>query len=258
MEEAAYAAEAAIEASHWWYVGRRRLFAREIGRLGLGPNAPILDIGTSTGTNLRMLRDMQFRNVDGLDFSEEAIRFCTMKGLGRVEQGDICAMPWPDSSFDLVLATDIVEHVENDRQALAEIVRVLTPGGHVLITVPTFQSLWGHKDEFAHHKRRYRLQSLLDLARGPGLVIERSYYFNYILFVPIWLVRQILLLTNPANKAENQMNTPLLNRALGAVFHVDVATAGLLHPPFGVSALVLARKPDHKERSSPAADKRAA
>lgn len=244
MEEAAYAAEAAIEASHWWYVGRRDLFSRQIKRLGLKPDAPILDIGTSTGTNLRMLRDLHFNNVSGLDFSEEAIRFCAAKGLGDVQQGDVCALPWDKSSFELVLATDIIEHVDDDKKAVAEICRVLRPGGHALISVPTFQSLWGLKDEFAHHKRRYRMTPLVDLVRNAGLSIERSFYFNYILFGPIWIARQALLWAKPSKRAENQINTPTLNAVLGAIFQVDVATAGMLHPPFGVSALVLARKPN--------------
>jgi hypothetical protein len=56
MDTATYAAEAAIEADHWWYVGRRLLFSDIINALGLPKSADILDVGTSAGTNLRMLR----------------------------------------------------------------------------------------------------------------------------------------------------------------------------------------------------------
>lgn len=242
MDLATYAVEAQVEATHWWFVCRRELFAREIERLGLAPDARILDIGTSTGTNLRMLNDLGFADVTGLDFSAEAIRFCEQKGLGTVKQGDICAMPFADASFDLVLATDIIEHVDDDSQALAEIQRVLAPGGHVLITVPTFRSLWGPQDELAHHKRRYRLRPLLQLVETAGLRPQRSYYFNYILFVPIWLARRLLMILKPKIESENQINSPLINRVLTGVFGLDVRSAPVLHPPFGVSALVRAQK----------------
>ena len=76
-----------------------------------------------------------------------------------------------------------------------------------------------------------------------GLVVERSYYFNYLLFVPILLARAVLRLLRPAVSSENEINFPLMNRALRAIFAFDVATAPLLRPPFGVSALVLASKP---------------
>jgi SAM-dependent methyltransferase len=250
MDQAAYAVEAAIEASHWWYVGRRGLFAKQIERLGLEPDSPILDVGTSTGANMRMLRNMHFSDVTGLDFSEEAIRFCAAKGFTDVRLGDVCAMPWPDASFALVVATDIIEHVDDHEKAVSEIFRVLKPGGHALITVPAFQSLWGLKDEYAHHKRRYRMGPLLDLIRSAGFTVERSFYFNYILFGPIWLARRVLLRVKPSKRGENQINTPLLNTVLGAVFQVDLATAGALHPPFGVSALVLAKKTDGRSNGS--------
>src|SRR6185312_16718168 len=105
MESTAYAIEAEVEATHWWFVERRRLFGRMIARMGLPSDARILDIGTSTGTNLRMLRDLGFTNFEGLDQSEDAIRWCADKGLGKVTAGDVCKLPFADESFDLVLAT---------------------------------------------------------------------------------------------------------------------------------------------------------
>jgi ubiquinone/menaquinone biosynthesis C-methylase UbiE len=91
-----------------------------------------------------MLSDLGFKHVTGVDMSDDAIRFCAEKGLGHVEK-----LPFDNVSFDVVLATDIIEHVDDDNRALAEIARVLRPGGKVLITVPAFQALWGLQDEVA-------------------------------------------------------------------------------------------------------------
>lgn len=241
MESATYAAESQIEQTHWWFVGRRRLFRAHIESLGLPANAALLDVGTSTGTNLRLLKEMGFTNYRGLDPSAEAIRWCAEKGLGAVEQGTVAAIPFPDATFDLVVATDIIEHVDDDVGALTEIARVLKPSGALLVTVPAFPSLWGHQDEVAHHKRRYRAHELLDrIARG-GLSCRESYHFNFLLFIPIWLARNLIRMLGIRLDSEAQVNTPALNAILKAVFAADVALARVLRPSFGVSILAIAR-----------------
>ena len=243
MDSGTFASEAAHEASHWWFVGRRRLFAREILGSGLPNNCAVLDVGTSTGTNLRMLRDIGYRNVVGLDYSAEAIAFCESKGFGPVEQGDIRAMPFAPESFDLVLATDIIEHIDDDAKALSEIARVLKPGGLVLITVPAFPSLWGLQDRVAQHKRRYRRPQLLARISGAGLNVESSYHFNYVLFLPIFLARRLIDLFGLKASSEAEYNSPALNWIFKHVFAFDVLSARRLKPPFGVSILALVRKP---------------
>jgi SAM-dependent methyltransferase len=240
MKQSAYEIEAAIESTHWWFAGRRRLFARMIEGLRLARDARILDVGTSTGTNLRMLGELGFTRFEGIDSSDDAARWCEAKGLGHVTRGDAGCLPFADESFDLVLATDVIEHVDDDGAALREITRVLKRGGRALITVPAFRSLWGLQDEISQHKRRYRAREVLALVRGAGLQVLERFYFNYVLFVPIFLARQAMRLWRPRIASENQVNSPFVNRALGAIFRFDVRTAPRLRPPFGVSYLVLA------------------
>jgi SAM-dependent methyltransferase len=244
LEQSVYEVDAEMEQHHWWYVGRRKLFARIIAELGIPTSAPTLDVGTSVGTNLRMLKQLAFADVTGLDYSEDAVRWCAEKGLGTVRRGDITQMPFDDGSFSLVLATDIIEHVDEDLRALSEVRRVLRPGAPALITVPAFPSLWGFQDEVALHKRRYRRDPLLALIKQAGLEVERHFHFNYLLFAPIWAGRQVLKLWTPKGvHSESQLNTPFVNRILSAVFDFDIATAQRLKPPFGVSILVVARRP---------------
>lgn len=237
-----YAAEAEIEETHWWFVGRRRLFGRELAAAGIPPDARILDVGTSTGSNLRMLRDLRYSAVEGLDSSEDAIRWCREKGLGLVRHGSVCAMPFEDGTFDAVLATDIIEHVDDDDRALAELARVTRRGGSILITVPAFPALWGLQDEVALHRRRYRMRPLLRLVRASGFSIARAYYFNYLLFLPIWGARRLMRLTRSRLQSEGQIRGAILDRVLSAIFTLDILTASRLRPPFGVSILVLAVK----------------
>ena len=242
MDTAVYEAEAMVEESHWWFVGRRKLFSRIIAKLGVGANEPVLDVGTSTGTNLRLLRELGFSDVTGLDMSEEAVRFCSAKGLGSVRLGDITKMPFADETFSLVLATDIIEHVDDDRAAISEIRRVLKPNGAALISVPAFPSLWGFQDEVSHHKRRYRMKPLREKLGQGGLRVLDAFHFNYLLFAPIWTARQMLKIAKPSIRSENDLNPPFVNALLGTIFDFDIKTAGKLRPPFGVSILVSAKK----------------
>jgi SAM-dependent methyltransferase len=242
MDIASYAIEAAVQETHWWFVGRRRLFEKELQRLGFNNSHAVLDVGTSTGTNLALLRDMGFRRVTGLDMSEEAIAFCAGKGLGPVKLGDACAMPFKDESFDLVLATDVIEHLDDDRAGLREISRVLTPSGKVLITVPAFPSLWGLQDRVSQHKRRYRVASLLAAVSDAGLKPITHYHFNYLLFAPIWLARRAIDIFKPSVQHEGEVNNPAINWILSKVFNVDTALAPYLKVPFGVSILLICER----------------
>lgn len=240
MDIATYAAEAAVEADHWWFVGRRALFSQIIETFNLPQDAAVLDIGTSTGTNLRMLRNLGFTEVTGLDRSPEAIRFCSAKGLGEVLLGDICDLPFRDATFNLVLATDIVEHVDDDLQAMKEIRRVLKANGRLLLTVPTFPLLWGLQDDVSQHRRRYKMKELLAKLRAAGLRPLQHFHFNYLLFFPILVARRLIRLSHIRMASENNLNPGWLNSLLLPVFQFDVRSAARLRPPIGVSALVVA------------------
>ena len=242
MDSAAYAIEAAIEADHWWFVGRRLLFSDLIKGFGLPRDAEILDVGTSTGTNLRLLRDLGFGRITGVDQSPDAVRFCAEKGLGAVQLGDICALQLPERRFDLVLATDVIEHVNDDLAALRELRRVLRPGGYLLLTVPAFHLLWGLQDDVGHHKRRYRLHRLLKMLPVADLSPRRYFYFNYLLFLPILTARRLMRRLKIRVASENEINTGWFNQTLTRVFRFDVRTAPWLRPPIGVSALVVATR----------------
>lgn len=242
METATYEVEAQIEATHWWFVVRRRLLGRMIATFSLPTDSSVLDIGSSTGTNLRLLRQLGFSNVQGLDFSAEAVRWCAEKQLGIVKRGDICALPFENERFDMVLATDIIEHVEDDGLALREIRRVLRLGGYVLITVPAFEEIWGLQDEVAHHKRRYRKEMLVSRIEDAGLIVDRAFYFNALLFVPIWLARRLIDLLSIKLNSEGEVNTPFLNWLFTKIFAFDTWMAPANIFPFGVSILAVVRK----------------
>ena len=243
MDLQTFEAENLAEQSHWWFTNRRWLFFREIERLNIGNDAHVLDVGTSTGTNLRVLNKSGFNNIVGVDCSDIAIAYCKEKQLGIVKKGDVCDLPFEDEYFQLVLATDIIEHIDDDGLALDEIYRVLAPGGYAIVTVPTFMVLWGLQDRVAQHKRRYLLATLTKLAQNSKFHIETAYYFNFLLFLPIWFARTVLNLIKPKSiKTETGINFPLLNSVLTLIFRIDVWSARYLKVPFGVSGMLVLKK----------------
>lgn len=242
MEQGVYDVDARVAGDHWWFRGRRMLFAAELRKLNVGPDSKFLDVGTGMGSNLRMLRDEGYRSLAGVDLSQVAVHHCVTNGFESVLMGDVTNLPFAEGNFNVVLATDIIEHVEDDRVALREMHRVLAPGGHIVIAVPAFPSLWGLQDEVAHHKRRYKMNDLVSVVRSGGFRINRSFYFNYLLFAPIWLARQIIRVLKLKRASESEFNTATLNRFLFWIFAIDIWTAPTLQLPFGVSILLIGQK----------------
>jgi len=241
MKISHYAIESRVEETHWWFVVRRKLLGNIVSKLKLSTKASILDVGTGTGSNLRLLKNLGFEHISGVDNSDEAVRFCAEKSLGIVQKGDICNLPFENNSFDLVLATDVIEHIDDDVKAVSELKRVLKPQGYMVIMVPAFQCLWGLQDEVSYHKRRYKLEQIQSLSKE-NLKCERIFYFNYLLFMPIWLARKIINIFNIPLESESQINNRLINYLLTFIFTLDIITAPLLKPSFGVSIFALAKK----------------
>ena len=247
MERHTYAIMYEVEGSHWWFAGRRRIlesFVEEIvANLNLHGRQPrILDVGCGTGANLEMLA--QFGYAEGVDVSEDALAFCRARGLNEVKLGAAERLPYDDSSFDLVTALDVVEHLDDDRAGLREMRRVLRPGGRVLLFVPAFMWLWGVQDDVSNHRRRYTLPQLTERVRAAGFEVERGTYANLTFFAPILAGRLLMRATGARPASENNINVPALNGVLGQLFGAERFWLRRLNFPFGVSAVCVARRMD--------------
>jgi SAM-dependent methyltransferase len=181
------------EDQHWWFVGRRRIvleaLSLQLSRLGEPSNLRILDFGCGTGAMLTHLR--RFGTVEGVDADERAIGFCRSRGETQVHLLESGSLPFEDESFDLVTAFDVLEHIDDDRGALAETRRVLRPGGTLMITVPAYQWMWGPHDEINDHKRRYSSAELETKIASSGLELARLTHFNTLLLPVIAAVRLV-------------------------------------------------------------------
>lgn len=112
-----------------------------------------------------------------LDLSPSAVaRLNAAQGLAQV--GEITALPFADDAFDLVVACDVVEHVEDDRRAFAELRRILRPGGTLVFSVPLFAGRWTAFDACVGHARRYEPEALRAILAAQDLRIVQSAVFG--------------------------------------------------------------------------------
>ncbi len=108
-----------------------------------------------------------------VDISEPALARLGEQG-GHTVLAPIGALPFPDGSFDLVCALDIVEHVDDDDGALSELARVSAPGATLLMSVPLHPEQWTAFDDFVGHRRRYEPQHLRSKLAEHGFTVEQS------------------------------------------------------------------------------------
>lgn len=246
MQPHTYAVMRDVEDTHWWFAGRRQIIesfvAQIVSELELPPGARarILDVGCGTGANLELLS--RFGEAEGIDISEDALSFCRARGLRDVRRGAAESLPFADDTFDLVTALDVVEHLDDDTAGLSEARRVLKPGGRALLFVPAFMFLWGVQDEVGNHRRRYRLPELREAVARAGLTVERATYANLTFFAPILAGRLLMRALKLRPATENNINVPALNGALGRFFGAEAFWLRRFNFPFGVSAVVVARK----------------
>ena len=257
MREDFYEEYFRIEDRHWWFVGRRQillaLLDRYLGR-ATGSERRVLDIGCGTGTMLQHLA--RYGRVEGIDADPAAVRFCEERGLSTVQRAETPPIPYPDGLFDLVTAFDVLEHVDSDSDLLAEIRRVLVPGGVFVATVPAFSFLWGNQDQISHHRRRYRAAMVRDRFAAAGLELERISYFNTLLFPPIAairLYRRMLRAQEESPPSDFEMTQEgRVNDALARVLGAEARMLVNHDLPFGVSLVGIARAPAARDSSSKA------
>jgi len=239
MERVVYQQMAELDQRHWWYRARRRVLADLIRREAMPPpGARVLEIGCGTGHNLKMLGE--FGSVDALELDEEA-RGIAEQRLGR----NVMSAPLPelegvaDRQYDLIAALDVIEHIDDDRAALAAIAAKLKPDGKFIMTVPAHQWMWSAHDTVNHHKRRYSRASLRRLIEGSPLKLDKLGYFNSLLF-PLAVADRLASKLRGKDQADVRLPPPPLNAALEKIFAAERHLLGRLPLPPGLSLFAVA------------------
>jgi SAM-dependent methyltransferase len=235
------------EESNWWFVARRDFILRWMYETGIRPESRILDIGSGGGALALFLHSAGFPSVTCIDFSENAIAVCKSRGIQDASVHDAQRFSF-EEPFDLLIASDCLEHLENDELALQTWFKNLKPGGHALILVPAHKALWSQHDVINHHFRRYSLTELKTKVQQAGFQVSRTAYWNALLFLPLRLMS--LFRRKPDKEAVIPENAPAIfalpgwfNKLLITWLKLENKWIVKRNAPCGVSAWVSAEKP---------------
>lgn len=236
-----YDIEAKVETFHWWFVGRRKLLKLFLSFLHLPHGCAAVDIGCGAGSNLTILRSAGLHAI-GMDRSFYALTLAKKKIKTPLLNGDLNELPIRPKSVGLIVAMDILEHLDHDIGGIRSFYQALKDGGILILTVPAFNWLWGIQDEVTGHKRRYSRQEIVNKLRLEGFDIMMSSYFNFFLFFPIFFARRLIRLFGLKIESENKINYPVINFFLRAIFSLESYVLKYYQFPFGVSIFCIARK----------------
>ncbi len=249
MNIAEYEKMHALEDTYWWFQGRKDIIRSMLSACLPGEPRPgrVLDVGCGTGL---MLRELAPWRPVGLDFSSHALEFSRGRGLENLVRGDVVRLPFADNSLDLILALDLMEHVERDDLLIREFHRVLRPGGWMIATVPAHPYLWSDHDIALHHFRRYTSQSFRKLLATGNLKPKRFTYCITAVHPPIVVFRLVQKLVQRIayKPGQRRHRTHLIrlphfaNNLLIQVLRLEAWLLKRIDFPGGTSLLTLAQK----------------
>lgn len=241
---------ARIEDRHFWFRARNYLILALARRISssLTPCDLILEVGCGTGNVLRALEAACPNcNLIGLELWFEGLKHARGRSHASLIQADIGHLPF-GKQFDLVGMFDVLEHINEDGEALKAIHSALRPGGKVLLTVPAHQGLWSYFDEAARHCRRYSADGVRKKLEDAGFEMEFLTHFMASIFPVVWAYRKLNLPRNAVQSARDRARdefrlVPVVNGILNGLLHLEAKWVGGGHSlPIGTSLVVVARK----------------
>ena len=237
-------------ATHFWFRGFRGYVVPAVAALAAGRrDLRILDCGCGTGDNLPWLS--AYGQATGVDLSTGGVAATRALGF-RAARADIGRLPFADSTFDLATSFDVLQCVPHDGAAVTEMMRVVKPGGAVVLTVAALDALRGDHSEVWEEHQRYTRRSVRALVTGAGLVPERVSYLFASLLPLMFTTRTAQRLTRRFRTLDpdSDIRVPAgpVNAALTWLVAGETAVAQRLPMPIGSSLLVVARKPPRAAR----------
>ena len=241
----------AAEDRHFWFRSRNRCIAAAT-RLLPERNSikDVLEHGCGTGFVLAELQRLFPRaRVSGADLFEQGLAMARQRFSGTLVQADLFQCGFR-SEFDLIGLFDVLEHLDDDLQALCALREQLRPGGRLLLTVPAHMVLWSDYDIASGHRRRYSRHQLIARLEEAHFQVRFCTEFMVPLF-PLVLIRRRFRLSHkgiiqpPVNAAERIKSeleiNPLLNRILDFILRPEAPWIASRRRLFGgTSILVLA------------------
>lgn len=236
-----------FEKDYWWHQGKKylvnSLVQRYVGTLADRKDLRILEIGCGTGEITESLG--KFGQVVGLDMSEEAIHFCKIRGLNNVMVADINDMDIEAlGKFDVVLALDVLEHIQDDIETINRVRSLLNDDGFFVVNVPAYKFLWSGHDEALQHKRRYSAHELKRKLTDNGFDIMQ---FSYFVFTAFPMIASVKFLGSVFGRSAYPTTSyikvhPVINKLMTKVLETEARLLNYVKLPFGTTITLVAKK----------------
>mgnify|MGYP001161389917 CR=1 FL=1 len=226
-----------LEKSHFYFKNKRKLIKGILNRLQC---SKILEIGTGAGVLSSQIRKKHPSiELHGVEIDKAFYNVVKQKKifnqltLGAFEEYKT------KEQFDLIIMLDVLEHLQNDNEAVKKLFNLLSPKGHLVMTVPAYQFMFSYHDKILNHYRRYSRKALKKVLKENGMKVRKMTYFNSYLFPPLFLIR--ILFPNK-NKSDTGAASSLgfLFEMIGALENKWIQDGGYV--PFGTSLLAICQK----------------
>ncbi|MEO8609026.1 MAG: class I SAM-dependent methyltransferase [Chloroflexota bacterium] len=245
----------AAEDRHFWFQTRNKVISTLAQQLMADYPAGyrFLEIGCGNGNVLKELERVATNGtVIGIDLFAEGLRFARLRVSAPLVQADIFNTPFK-VAFEMVGMFDVLEHLQNDVDVLAQVRTMLAPGGALMLTVPAFKSLWSYADRNANHKRRYERADLEQKLTQAGFQVDFVSYYMMSVFPLVWVGRKLanraLRLSDNPHELERSMfrNELKIRPGMNQIMYQAVAQeipflARRRNLPFGTSLIAIARR----------------
>ena len=215
----------------------------------------VMEVGMSSGYLLPYLRQACPDGlVIGADYQPDVpAKFIARDKTYPLMQFDVTQCPLPDACLDVVVLLNVLEHVKDDHKALAEVARVLKPGGIMILEVPSGPWLFDVYDAMLNHYRRYSMRSLVASVREAGLeTLWRSHlgFFIFPGFAAVKLLSRRRFQKDPEAARRNVAKQIASNRNrpfFSFLMRLERRLGRHVYLPFGIRCLLVARKPGPRQ-----------
>lgn len=195
----------------------------------------ILEIGCGIGNFTQILT--RYGQVWGIDISKDYVKQTkdliadkASIGLGDIEKGEYF---FKDKKFNTIVCINVLEHIENDIEAIRNMYKLLDESGDLILLIPSHPFLYGEIDESISHFRRYTKKEIFTKLEREGFDILKFRRLNFIGGIGWFISGRIL-----RNKIVDQSKIKLFN--LLAPFFLRIED--IINPPFGTSFLIVAKR----------------
>jgi len=201
-------------------------------------NVKILDIGCGTCGLTIFLKNNGYVNITSVDSSREMIemskRLLKKNKINHknIYHKSINVLAKEKNKFDYIICLDVLEHIENDKQAFKNLLKILDKKGNLIISVPAIPALYGPKDTKVGHYRRYSKKMLENLINQDNLKVKLIRYWNFIGVIPTYL--SLKLKTKAIDEKFRYQDNSLKNKILSTWFSI---VENHIKPPIGLSLI---------------------